>query len=84
MSGTETAKERIRPIFVVCPQCEGIGFILFDSVGFIGFEEPKGLIRTTCEKCGGTGEVVELQSKHLLRHYAEVSHNDTYEESHAI
>ena len=51
-------KEKIRPIFVLCPTCDGVGFVLFESFEFAGFEEPMGLIRAKCEKCGGAGEVI--------------------------
>ena len=51
-------EEKARPIFVVCPTCDGVGFVLFESFEFAGFEEPRGLIRANCEKCGGSGEIV--------------------------
>ena len=51
-------EEQTRPIFVVCPTCEGVGFVLFESMVFAGFEEPRGLIRAKCEKCGGIGEII--------------------------
>lgn len=73
MSEAGATQERIRPIFIVCPQCEGVGFILFDSEGFIGFEEPRGLMRMECEKCGGTGEII-------ARDNAESSQKKTNEE----
>lgn len=53
------AEEKVRPIFVVCPTCEGVGFVLFESFEFAGFEEPRGLIRANCEGCGGTGEIMD-------------------------
>lgn len=43
---------------MVCPTCEGVGFVLFESMG-IGFEEPTGFIRTKCETCGGGGEIMD-------------------------
>jgi len=52
-------EEKVRPIFVVCPNCEGVGFVLFESFEFAGFEEPRGLIRANCEKCGGSGEIMD-------------------------
>lgn len=73
-----TTTERIRPTFFVCPTCEGVGFVLFESFEFAGFEEPRGLIRAKCEKCGGSGEVTELprntqpillDADNLLWHY---------------
>ena len=54
----EATRERTRPIFINCPRCEGVGFILFESMGFVGFEEPIGLIRAKCEICGGDGEII--------------------------
>lgn len=51
-------KEKARPTFVVCPTCEGVGFVLFESMEFAGFEEPRGLIRANCEKCDGSGEIM--------------------------
>lgn len=51
-------EEKIRPIFVVCPTCEGVGFVLFESFEFAGFEEPRGLMRAKCEKCNGSGEII--------------------------
>jgi DnaJ-class molecular chaperone len=51
-------RERIRPTFINCPRCEGVGFILFESIIFVGFEEPSGLIRAKCEICGGDGEII--------------------------
>ena len=54
-------KEKIRPIFVVCTRCYGVGFVLFESFEFAGFEEPTGLIRTKCEMCDGTGEIIKRQ-----------------------
>jgi hypothetical protein len=51
--------EKARPIFVVCPTCDGVGFILFESIAFAGIEEPDGLIRSKCDMCGGTGEIVD-------------------------
>jgi DnaJ-class molecular chaperone len=52
-------EEKIRPIFVVCPTCEGVGFVLFESIAFDKIEEPSGLIRAKCERCGGSGEIVK-------------------------
>lgn len=52
-------EEKARPIFVVCPTCEGAGFVLFESMEFSGFEEPRGIIRAKCEKCGGFGEIMD-------------------------
>ena len=54
----EVAREGIRPTFINCHRCEGVGFILFESMGFVGFEEPIGLIRAKCEICGGDGEII--------------------------
>jgi len=51
-------EEKIRPIFVVCPDCDGVGFVLFESMG-LGFEEPTGFIREKCKMCGGSGEITE-------------------------
>lgn len=53
----EATTEKIRPIFFICPRCEGVGFIMFDSIGFIGFDEPTGLIKIKCEICDGIGEI---------------------------
>ena len=53
-----TTSGGFRPVFINCPRCEGVGFILFESIIFVGFEEPIGLIRAKCEICGGDGEII--------------------------
>ena len=53
------SEERARPIFVVCPTCDGVGFVLFESIAFAGIEEPDGIIRVKCDMCGGTGEIMD-------------------------
>jgi DnaJ-class molecular chaperone len=54
----EATRKGIRPVFINCPRCEGVGFILFESMGFVLFEEPIGLIQAKCEICGGDGEII--------------------------
>lgn len=51
-------KEKIRPTFVLCPLCKGVGFYMFDGKLSISFEDPTDLARIKCEKCSGTGEIV--------------------------
>ncbi len=53
------SEEKTRPIFVVCPTCEGVGFILFEGIISIPFEDPTDLVRMKCEKCNGTGEIIQ-------------------------
>jgi DnaJ-class molecular chaperone len=55
-------KEKTRPTFVLCPLCEGVGFIMFEGAISISFEDPTGLARIECEKCNGTGEVIQPPS----------------------
>jgi DnaJ-class molecular chaperone len=52
-------EEKTRPIFVVCPLCEGVGFYFYEGIISICFEDPTGLMRVECEKCNGTGEIIQ-------------------------
>jgi DnaJ-class molecular chaperone len=55
-------KEKNRPTFVVCPLCEGVGFVMFEGVISISFEDSTDLVRIKCEKCNGTGEMIQPPS----------------------